>query len=120
MDWYIKVLKDYAVFEGRASRAEYWYFILFNIIAAVILMLIENALGLVLITENGGVGFLSMIYALAVFVPSLAVAVRRLHDTDRSGWWVLLALIPLLSLVLIVFFIFKGTEGENQYGAAPQ
>jgi len=120
MDWYIKVLKDYAVFEGRASRAEYWYFVLFNVIAMIILMLIENVLGLVMITEGGAFGFLTTIYALAVFVPSIAVAIRRLHDTDRSGWWILLAFIPLVSLVLIVFFIFKGSESDNQYGASPR
>lgn len=119
MDWYLKVLKDYAVFEGRASRSEYWYFTLFNVIIIILLSVVENALGLIVLASDGGLGVLSMIYALAVLVPSLAVGVRRLHDTDRSGWWMLLALVPIISLVLIVFFIFKGTEGDNQYGASP-
>jgi len=116
MDWYLKVLKNYAVFEGRASRSEYWYFILFNVIITIVLMVIENTIGL---TSGGGLGILSMLYSLAVLIPGLAVGIRRLHDTDRSGWWMLLALVPIVSLVLIVFFIFKGTEGDNQYGASP-
>jgi uncharacterized membrane protein YhaH (DUF805 family) len=119
MDWYLKVLNDYAVFEGRASRSEYWYFTLFNIIIIILLSVVENSLGLIVFASDGGLGVLSMLYALAVLVPSLAVGVRRLHDTDRSGWWMLLAIIPIVSLVLIVFFIFKGSEGDNQYGASP-
>ena len=120
MDWYLKVLRDYAVFEGRASRSEYWYFVLFNLIVTIVLMVIENALGLLFLATDSGLGLLTLIYALAVLVPSLAVAMRRLHDTNRSGWWLLLTFVPLLgSLVLMVFLILKGTEGDNQYGASP-
>jgi len=119
MDWYLKVLKNYAVFNGRASRSEYWYFVLFNIIISLVLMVVENALGLTSFTEGGGLGMLSLVYALVVLVPSIAVGIRRLHDTDRSGWWMLLAIIPILSLVLVVFFIFKSSKGDNQYGSSP-
>ncbi|MCF6440511.1 DUF805 domain-containing protein [Pseudoalteromonas luteoviolacea] len=112
MEWYISVLKNYAVFEGRARRKEYWMFILFHTIATVILTLVDGLLG---------TSFLSIIYALAVFIPSLALSVRRLHDTGRSGWWMLIALIPIIgTLALLVFVILEGEESENQYGLNPK
>ena len=79
MDWYLKVLQDYAVFEGRAQRQEYWMFILINILVVIALGIIEGLIGLS--------GVVTTLYSLAVFIPSLAVSVRRLHDTERTGWW---------------------------------
>lgn len=112
MNWYIDVLKKYAVFNGRARRQEYWMFFLFNFIIAVLLGVIDAVLG---------IGFLSTLYALAVLLPSLGVAIRRLHDTGRSGWWVLISLIPLIGfIILIVFFVQDSQPGTNEYGANPK
>ncbi len=112
MDWYIGVLKRYADFEGRARRKEYWFFTLFNIIVSLVLMAIDAITGL---------GVLYLVYVLAVLVPSLAVGARRLHDTGRSGWWQLIALIPAIgALVLIVFFVLDSDPGDNAHGPNPK
>lgn len=118
MNWYIEVIKKYAVFSGRARRSEYWYFFLFSIIISVILGIVDGALGLV--SAETGMGILGGIYSLAVLIPGIAVTVRRLHDTDRSGWWILIGLIPLVGLVLLVFMIQEGTSDDNQYGPDPK
>ena len=119
MNWYIEVLKKYAVFSGRARRKEYWFFVLFNVIIIVVLTVIDAATGTY--DETVGAGILSGIYLLAIFIPSLAVAVRRLHDTGRSGWWNLIILIPLIGIiVLIVFLCLDGNPEENEYGASPK
>jgi uncharacterized membrane protein YhaH (DUF805 family) len=113
MNWYIDVLKKYAVFTGRARRKEYWMFALFNLIIAVVIALIEGV-----IESNG---LLVNLYSLAVLLPSLAVSVRRLHDTGRSGWFLLLALIPVIgSIVLLVFMVQDSKPGENLYGPNPK
>ncbi|MEW1720158.1 DUF805 domain-containing protein [Streptomyces sp. NPDC093109] len=112
MNWYLDVLKNYAGFSGRARRQEYWMFFLFNIIAAIVVAIIGSVLDL---------GILSTIYALAVFIPTLAVGVRRLHDTGKSGWMLLLGLIPLVGfIILIVFFASEGEKGPNAYGPDPK
>jgi uncharacterized membrane protein YhaH (DUF805 family) len=112
MNWYIGVLKKYLDFSGRAQRMEYWMFTLINILVMLGLAILDALLGL---------GFLSTIYALGVFIPSLAVGVRRLHDTNRSGWWLLIALVPLIGLiVLIVFFVQDSQPGANEYGPNPK
>jgi uncharacterized membrane protein YhaH (DUF805 family) len=117
MNWYIKVLQNYVGFSGRARRAELWYFVLFNLIFAVILSVLDRVLGL---AGENGIGPLYVIYALAVFLPSLAVEFRRLHDTNRTACWLLIVLVPVLgAIVLIVFFCQKGTAGENKYGPDP-
>ena len=119
MSWYLEVLKKYAVFSGRARRAEYWYFVLFNIIVAVVLSLIDTLLGTFNFMQ--GVGLLSGLYALAVLIPTLAVTVRRLHDIDRTGWWIFISLIPLIGfIVLLVFAVTDGTPGSNRYGPNPK
>src|SRR5690554_2296031 len=115
MIWYITVLKKYAVFSGRARRSEYWYFFLFNMIIAFVLGFIDGFAGLG--DPEAGIGILGSIYSLAVLIPSIAVGVRRLHDTDRSGWWLLIGLIPLIgAIVLIVFFVLDGSQGDNGFG----
>lgn len=119
MSWYLEVLKKYAVFSGRARRTEYWYFVLFNIIVAVVLSLIDTLLGTFNFMQ--GVGLLSGLYALAVLIPTLAVTVRRLHDIDRTGWWIFINLIPLIGfIVLLVFAVTDGTPGSNRYGPNPK
>jgi uncharacterized membrane protein YhaH (DUF805 family) len=119
VSWYLEALKKYAVFSGRARRAEYWYFVLFNIIVAVVLSLIDTLLGTFNFMQ--GVGLLSGLYALAVLIPTLAVTVRRLHDIDRTGWWIFINLIPLIGfIVLLVFAVTDGTPGSNRYGPNPK
>jgi len=113
MEWYLAVLKKYAVFSGRARRKEYWFFVLFSVIISLVLGVVDGFAGL------GGV--LGGLYALAVLIPSIAVGVRRLHDTGRSGWWLLIGFIPLIGLiVLIVFMVGDSESGSNQYGVNPK
>jgi uncharacterized membrane protein YhaH (DUF805 family) len=103
------VFERYAVFEGRAGRAEYWWFFLANFLISLVL----QALG----RGASALALVSLLYSLALFIPGLAVAVRRLHDTDKSGWWILISLIPLVGIiVLIVFLATDGDQGANQYG----
>lgn len=117
MDWYLTVLKKYAVFTGRARRKEYWYFVLFNFLIALVLGFIDGLLGLH--AEGSGFGVLGGLYSLAVFVPSLAVGVRRLHDTGRSGWWLLIGFIPLIGALVLLFFMISDSQpGQNQYDEA--
>jgi uncharacterized membrane protein YhaH (DUF805 family) len=123
------VYRNYATFSGRAARSEYWWFVLFSFIAGIVVMVVEGALGLgqgSMMSGGGGFsasyngGILSILWSLGNLLPSLAVGVRRLHDTDRSGWWLLIALIPLIgAIVLIVFFCTRGTTGPNRFGEDP-
>lgn len=113
MNWYLEVLKKYAVFGGRARRKEYWMFFLINAIIGFAIGFIE--------TRIGGPGVIGMIYSLAVLIPAIAVSVRRLHDTSRSGWWLLISFIPLIgTIILLVFLATDSTPGENQFGANPK
>jgi uncharacterized membrane protein YhaH (DUF805 family) len=119
LSWYLQALKKYAVFSGRSRRMEYWYFVLFNIIVSIVLGAIDGLLGT--LGSGTGVGLLSGLYGLAILIPSLAVTVRRLHDIDRSGWWILIALVPLIgTIVLLVFALLEGTPGTNRYGPNPK
>lgn len=118
MDWYLRVLKKYAVFEGRARRKEYWYFVLINIVIGLALAILDQGLGTY--NEETDTGMFNAIYSLLVLIPSIAVAVRRLHDTDRSGWWLLLIFIPILGvIILLVFMCLSGHEGDNRFGPDP-
>ena len=119
MNWYLKVLKQYADFSGRARRKEYWMFTLFNVIFAIIVIILDQVLGLTF--GRLPYGILYLIYVLAVFIPGLAVAVRRLHDVGKSGWMFFIALIPLIGAIwLLVLFLTDSNPGENQYGANPK
>ena len=119
MNWYLECLRKYGVFGGRARRKEYWYFILFNIIIGIVLAVIDIATGS--FSAEDGIGLLSGIYFLAVLIPSVAVTVRRLHDTDHSGWWFLISLIPIIgAIVLFVFTVQDSNAGENKYGPSPK
>ncbi|WP_436858968.1 DUF805 domain-containing protein [Citrobacter tructae] len=114
MNWYIDVLKNYAVFNGRARRKEYWMFVLINMIVSIVLNVIQSVIGL-------EIPWISIIYMLGVMLPSIGVAIRRLHDTDRSGWWLLISFIPVVgTIVLIVFLCQNGTAGNNRFGADPK
>lgn len=119
MHWYFEVLRKYAVFSGRARRREFWTFALINFIVSIVLSLVDVAIG----TDynKGGYGILSSIYGLAVLIPSIAVAVRRLHDTARTGWWILIGLIPCIGfIVLLVFYLQDGQRAANKYGPDPK
>ncbi|MFH9295555.1 DUF805 domain-containing protein [Streptomyces sp. NPDC017520] len=112
MNWYLDVLKNYAGFSGRARRKEYWMFVLFNFIIAVVL----SALGMAIDTQIP-----YFLYIAAVIVPSLAVMVRRLHDTGRSGWWFFISFVPLVGgIILLVFLASEGKPETNQHGANPK
>ena len=106
MNWYITVLKNYVGFEGRAQRAEYWYFTLINLIAGLIFSYVSPTL--------------QAVYALAVFLPALAVAVRRLHDTERSGWWLLLIFLPLIGAIILIIFLVQDSTPETTPTAQTQ
>ncbi len=110
MSWYLEVLKKYTVFSGRSRRSEFWYFTLVSTIISIILMIVDNALG----TTSGSSGLLGSLYSLAVFLPSIGVGIRRMHDINRSGWWI------LLPIVNIVFWATDSDSGENQYGSNPK
>ena len=119
MNWYLECLRKYGVFGGRARRKEYWYFVLFNIIISIVLVFIDVETGS--FSAEVGLGLLSGIYLLAVLIPSVAVTVRRLHDTDHSGWWFLISLIPIIgAIVLFVFTVQDSNAGENKYGPSPK
>ena len=118
MNWYLDAWKNYVTFTGRSRRKAYWMFVLFNIIAAVLAGVIDNVLGL---AGKDGYGPISGLYSLAVFIPGLALAIRRLHDTGRTGWWMLLGLIPLFGwIILLIFFVTNSQPGSNQYGPNPK
>ncbi|HEY9583588.1 MAG TPA: DUF805 domain-containing protein [Candidatus Paceibacterota bacterium] len=114
MQNYISVLKKYVVWSGRAGRREYWMFFLFSAIISMILAIISSIVG-------DDIGILGGIYGLAVLLPGIAVAVRILHDTGRSAWWILLCLIPIIGWVwLIVLYVQDSQVGDNKYGSNPK
>jgi uncharacterized membrane protein YhaH (DUF805 family) len=123
------VYGKYAVFSGRASRPEYWWWFLYMLIGGGIVAAIEMSLGLGFGTVTSGDGAMSAsyqggpltgIWGLAHLLPGLGVAIRRLHDTDRSGWWLLIGFVPVIGvLVLIYFYVSRGTAGENRFGPHP-
>lgn len=124
MNYYTGVWKKYMQFSGRARRAEYWYFTLFNIIV-MILLAIPYSIGTGMVSNGNGAGWLLSlpyyVYALAVIIPSLAVTVRRLHDINKSGWWILIGLVPIIGGIwLLVLTIMEGTAGDNQFGPDPR
>jgi uncharacterized membrane protein YhaH (DUF805 family) len=112
MEWYLKVVKNYVGFQGRARRKEYWMFFLFNLIIGLVIGFVEGLLNLSQV--------LSTLYSLAILLPSLAVGVRRLHDTGRSGLWLLIGLIPLIGLIVLLVFFCEDSKDENQYGPNPK
>ena len=128
MKWYLKVVRDnYANFNGRASRQEYWMFTLFMIIFSIVAMIADNILATVFTVGEGsyavsmGYGWIYLIYYLALFLPCLAVVVRRLHDTGKSGWFYFIVLIPLVGAIwILILFCTDSNPGENNYGPSPK
>jgi uncharacterized membrane protein YhaH (DUF805 family) len=115
VEWYLDVLRNYAEFSGRARRKEYWMFVLINAVVVIVLGLIDR----VLFGANTPV--LSGLYSLGVLIPTLAVTFRRLHDTGRSAWWLLIGLIPLIGgIVLLVFYLLDSDPEPNAYGPSPK
>jgi uncharacterized membrane protein YhaH (DUF805 family) len=112
MNYYLEVIKKYTVFTGRAGRSEYWYYILFNLIAVIILSIIDKFIGHSVLTR---------LYVLAVLLPSVGVTMRRLHDTGRDSWWICIVLIPVIGHLILVYFMVQDSEpGENKYGPNPK
>lgn len=113
MNGYLATLKKYADFRGRARRTEYWLFFLFNLVIATLLGVVDFFLGTL--------GALGALFALAILIPSIAVAARRMHDTNRSGWWLLIAFIPVIgTIALIIFLLLDSDPGENRFGSNPK
>jgi uncharacterized membrane protein YhaH (DUF805 family) len=114
--WYMDVLRKYTVFHGRAGRPEFWWFTLVNIVVSVVIF--QIVIGAI---AGHAVGeALSGLYGLAVLLPNLGVAIRRLHDTNRTGWWILIGIIPVIGwIILIVFYAMGGDSSENSYGGLP-
>ncbi len=114
MVFYFTVLRKYAVFAGRARLKEYWMYVLISAVVVLVLGIVNGLMG-------ADVPALPVYYSLAVVLPSLAVTVRRLHDTDRSGWWLLILLVPIVgAIVILVFMATPGGETANRFGASPQ
>jgi uncharacterized membrane protein YhaH (DUF805 family) len=119
MNWYLKVLKQYADFSGRARRKEYWMFALFNVIFIASAMILDTVLVVTIGELPYGVFY--FLYSLAVLIPGLAVYVRRLHDIGKSGWMILIAIIPIIGPIwLLVLTLTDSNHGENQYGPNPK
>ena len=147
IDWAMRPLKKYAVFSGRAPRAEYWWFYLLIVVAYLVAMIVDSLIGLAIL---GPYGILTLIVALGVLIPSLAASVRRLHDTNRSGWWLLIVAVPyfivgimagramasgdtggmaaaglfgilalVAAVVILIFMVLPGTKGDNRFGPDP-
>lgn len=118
MNYYISVLKKYAVFSGRATRSEYWYFVLISFIISAILSVIDRVIGS---ASGTNLGTLGSIYSLAILIPALAVSARRLHDIGKSGWMILVNLIPFVGWIwFIVLTVTDSNPGENKYGPNPK
>lgn len=109
----------YATFSGRAPRSEFWWFVLFTVLVNFALGVVDRAI-FGIAPDGQPVSILGALFSLAVLLPTIAVGVRRLHDLDRTGWWYLLILIPVLgALVLLFFFVQRGTVGANRFGPDP-
>jgi uncharacterized membrane protein YhaH (DUF805 family) len=111
MNYFLDAFKQYATFTGRATRTQYWMFVLFYVIFYVVLSIIDNAMGTMI---------LALIFSLALLIPSISIAARRLHDTGRSGWWQLIVLLPVIGIIVLIVFLVLESQGDNEYGAAPQ
>jgi uncharacterized membrane protein YhaH (DUF805 family) len=114
------LLNKYATFSGRARRSEYWWWYLFVTIVFLVAGILDRAVGLTYGDLTLGGGWIATIAAIVFLVPNLAVAVRRLHDTGRSGWWLLIGLVPVVGFVVLLYFFVLDSENDNQYGPYPK
>jgi uncharacterized membrane protein YhaH (DUF805 family) len=112
--------QKYVDFSGRARRSEFWYFVLFYVIVGFVAGIIDSILGTRGSATMGGTGLVGGIVSLALLLPGLGVGVRRLHDTGRSGWWILLGLIPLVGAIILIVFYAQDSQPDNQYGPNPK
>ena len=119
MKYYLKAIENYSNFSGRSRRKEYWIFGLFNLIFAVFAIILDNLFGLTF--DLAPYGSIYVIYALCVFIPGLAVTVRRLHDVGKSGWMILISIIPIIGPIWLLVLLFTDSDtGENEYGQNPK
>lgn len=118
--WMMQPLRKFATFSGRASRSEYWWFLLFTALVSMALTIVDfMVIGMEAVNDYG-IGPLGAIATLVFLIPSIAVAVRRLHDRDKSGWWYLIGLVPLIGFIYLFYqFISRGTPGPNRFGQDP-
>lgn len=114
------LLNKYATFSGRARRSEYWWWYLFVTIVFLVAGILDRAVGLTYSDLTLGGGWIATIAAIVFLVPNLAVAVRRLHDTGRSGWWLLVGLVPFVGFIVLLYFFVLDSENDNQYGPYPK
>ena len=119
MKYFLYCLQHYAEFNGRARRSEYWYFVLFNLVISFVIGFTFGVIAGLL--DMPALANLAYLWSLAMFIPGLAVSVRRLHDIGRSGWWLFLSLIPLVgAIMLIIWYCTDSQPGANQYGSNPK
>jgi uncharacterized membrane protein YhaH (DUF805 family) len=115
MNWYLAAFKKYAVFGGRASRREYWTFVLVNLTITAMVGFAQVRFG-----NKGILGTFWLVFFFAIFVPAVALTVRRLHDTNRSGLWFLMGILPIANIILLIFMLQDSDPNENQYGTNPK
>jgi uncharacterized membrane protein YhaH (DUF805 family) len=112
-EWYIKPFEKFLEFSGRSRRKEFWTFVLVNLGIMIVLNVLEGIIGLF--------GIIATLFSLAILIPNISVGVRRLHDTGRTGWWLLLSFIPLIGLIVLIYFFVQDSEpAANQYGPSPK
>lgn len=111
MEYFTRAIQKYADFSGRATRKEYWMFILFYLIFYVVLGVIDGILGTMI---------LALIFSLVLAIPSISLGARRLHDTGRSGWWQLITIVPLIGIIVLIVFLVQDSHAENEYGETPK
>jgi uncharacterized membrane protein YhaH (DUF805 family) len=121
LNWYIAAIKKYAVFSGRARRKEYWFFGLFSVLISFGLLIAQVLAGFAIKEAGWVVGTLASLYMLAMIVPSIAVTVRRLHDTGHIGWWYLLGILPLIGPIIVIVWLARDSDPlANKYGPNPK
>ncbi len=111
MEWYLHCIRHYTDFSGRATRTEYWYFFLIDLLLILAAKLIDQVFG---IYTHSGIGLVTGLYGLFIFLPNLAVTIRRLHDTNSSGWWVLIVFIPMIGWIVLKVFMLLPTQEESE------
>ena len=119
MEWFIYALRRYSNFTGRSRRREFWMYTLFYILLSIGATFLDNLFGFISLGDTYGP--ISSLYAVIMLLPSIAVAIRRLHDIGKSGWTLLLGLIPVIGTIwLLIYFLREGTYGPNKYGPSPK